>query len=1331
MSNVRVHTDHEADALSQSVNATAFTTGQDIFFREGTYNPNSTDGLKLLAHEATHTVQQAAGPVAGTPTAGGVSVSDPGDRFERAAEQAANSIIQREVDLAEPVETVPTDPVATTEPVVQRFLPLVPILVGAGVVGGIVEAVRRESRSLNEPEINYAKDVYHDSLDYSVITITRGSLMSTGAPRTIGNTIHFTDDYYVGDTMDLTEAGKLTLIHEMAHVWQYQHTGWTYAPKALWAQAKAWWHTGSRNAAYDWRSLHNAGTPWADWNPEAQAEAVEDYNEALRKGMEGTATPEDYETLSMLQPYIADMQAGPPPAPEGAEEGEANPNDGGGGAEGGPGYYPPAQRQIDPVLAKVPNVVVQRAVIQRTFDLTTASETEKVKKISDELSHLGTGTAGAGGARLITDIWNSFGDDIARVAGANIALWEATLKRIDLSTLPAVTRIKAKFKSDVEAVALDYLAQNRAYVLAEMDRMGAYGTEQTEKPTLDQDEQVKEMQAIAAEVARAKQGQQKLQSLQVGWELEETGDVHKPFATEKTPVYFRPGVPPMYRTGPGGATPPASYEECQKEYDSAQLAVDAVASVYPTIFAMVQSGEVTKVEADPGAARQQMGKALQGLQQKIDAAVPKIGSGVDFDDLVPIHGALFGGQMPGASGIRWNEPFYKWVGTSMVSDADTAKLLAALGVGALSAAMFVFASLATGGVATVLFVAAGTAASAGQAALDWKKWNDLSTAAEATVKPELALVTQGQVDMALFTAVVDTLFAFLDLKGGAAILTAPEKVAARQALKAAKAGTRAAIIEGLKDATIPAIERGVAELGAAETIARSGRTAEDLIKIVGEGSETAKRLEPFTKAAEKATKAALEDVAKKLPRLAEELKGGLSIAEADKLVSLAIDQYGPAGAIRKAGGWKNLSDALGEGTAAGKQLTAWRDAIRRDTFEYIEKELGGSATRTGTEGGFKNDMDISMLGKDAGKNREPARRFMAARAGCSPDELRGLLHGDVFIDPTRMLLHATESGLTPAMRATLAREAREYQEGLMNGRRLYLARQHGDDALVKALEEEMASRGVTPLEWKPLSESEISKLAADIDTEMALLEKAIEEGEKARLIRSIAQKEATIKASEEGAYATSGGIWRWVFERPGDKGKFGKKALMEMWPDERYTAILAELPSLDHSAAALKYPKDVGELAGALRDLGKHGGRLTEVLGEAAVPKVAGFEELAEWCIRIKKEVDAGLVSEALTVAGEAERFAREAAEKLAQLESASNRGLQLLRERHSFGAMSVDPGAIQAMVSAHVKYLTVRDAIERQLLALRELAQTAARTATANAAANAPDSAADKTPTP
>ena len=63
---VRLHRDTEADRLAEDVNATAFTTGNDIFFRSGAYDPSSEEGLRTLAHETAHTLQQSAGPVAGT-----------------------------------------------------------------------------------------------------------------------------------------------------------------------------------------------------------------------------------------------------------------------------------------------------------------------------------------------------------------------------------------------------------------------------------------------------------------------------------------------------------------------------------------------------------------------------------------------------------------------------------------------------------------------------------------------------------------------------------------------------------------------------------------------------------------------------------------------------------------------------------------------------------------------------------------------------------------------------------------------------------------------------------------------------------------------------------------------------------------------------------------------------------------------------------------------------------------------------------------------------------------------------------------------------------------
>ena len=89
---VRVHTGGEADSLARGVDAVAFTTGRDIFFREGAYAPGTPEGLKLLAHEATHTAQQAAGPVAGRSTPSGIALSTPGDPFERSAERAADQV---------------------------------------------------------------------------------------------------------------------------------------------------------------------------------------------------------------------------------------------------------------------------------------------------------------------------------------------------------------------------------------------------------------------------------------------------------------------------------------------------------------------------------------------------------------------------------------------------------------------------------------------------------------------------------------------------------------------------------------------------------------------------------------------------------------------------------------------------------------------------------------------------------------------------------------------------------------------------------------------------------------------------------------------------------------------------------------------------------------------------------------------------------------------------------------------------------------------------------------------------------------------------------------
>ena len=90
-SGVRVHTDHQSDSLNRSLNARAFTAGQDIFFRQGAYEPASSSGRELIAHELTHVVQQG-----GDKVRRAMSVSQPGDPHEVEAERTARAVMEHE-----------------------------------------------------------------------------------------------------------------------------------------------------------------------------------------------------------------------------------------------------------------------------------------------------------------------------------------------------------------------------------------------------------------------------------------------------------------------------------------------------------------------------------------------------------------------------------------------------------------------------------------------------------------------------------------------------------------------------------------------------------------------------------------------------------------------------------------------------------------------------------------------------------------------------------------------------------------------------------------------------------------------------------------------------------------------------------------------------------------------------------------------------------------------------------------------------------------------------------------------------------------------------------
>ncbi len=92
LSRVRVHSDRHADMLSRSLNATAFTLGSDMFFSDGAYQPGSSQGRQLIAHELTHVVQQ--GGATGNKVRPKLAVGPTDDRYEREADRVAQTALR-------------------------------------------------------------------------------------------------------------------------------------------------------------------------------------------------------------------------------------------------------------------------------------------------------------------------------------------------------------------------------------------------------------------------------------------------------------------------------------------------------------------------------------------------------------------------------------------------------------------------------------------------------------------------------------------------------------------------------------------------------------------------------------------------------------------------------------------------------------------------------------------------------------------------------------------------------------------------------------------------------------------------------------------------------------------------------------------------------------------------------------------------------------------------------------------------------------------------------------------------------------------------------------
>jgi hypothetical protein len=119
---VRVHADPSSARAARALNARALTVGDHILFGAGHHATASGAGQRIMAHELTHVLQQRTGAVAGRGRPDGISVSDPSDHYEHAAETVATQVMSGAAPATGTSPSPSAAPGHSGRKAVQRFL---------------------------------------------------------------------------------------------------------------------------------------------------------------------------------------------------------------------------------------------------------------------------------------------------------------------------------------------------------------------------------------------------------------------------------------------------------------------------------------------------------------------------------------------------------------------------------------------------------------------------------------------------------------------------------------------------------------------------------------------------------------------------------------------------------------------------------------------------------------------------------------------------------------------------------------------------------------------------------------------------------------------------------------------------------------------------------------------------------------------------------------------------------------------------------------------------------------------------------------------------------
>jgi hypothetical protein len=262
-SNVRIHADEKAARSASSLNALAFTLGNDIVFAEGQYRPTTMEGRTLLGHELIHTIQQgftsrlvyddSRKTIHSTQIL--ASRSKTGNNT---ANHSTEHIHANDSDIRLQRQADDTPRVSLRSPVFEEFVTQVSSLL--------------PGRPLTLREEQLARSIFASSIDYSRVRLISTDILEY---RTVANSIRVPKNFTVANS-----SMAQTLIHEMTHVWQYQHAGTSYISVSLASQITASIRGGSRNLAYDYQIT--SGMSFFDFLPEQQGLLVENYYAMLR-----------------------------------------------------------------------------------------------------------------------------------------------------------------------------------------------------------------------------------------------------------------------------------------------------------------------------------------------------------------------------------------------------------------------------------------------------------------------------------------------------------------------------------------------------------------------------------------------------------------------------------------------------------------------------------------------------------------------------------------------------------------------------------------------------------------------------------------------------------------------------------------------------------------------------------------------------------------------------------------------------------------------------------------------------------------------------------------